>query len=413
MKILNLSTYDYGGAGSAVLRINEVLINLNHTSKVVVFNKKSKDQNVIQLTDGNFNLLLKKIYRKVYHEFQKLLTFKFIEKFNFFNYSEVSRYVKPKLILNKLDYIPEVIIIHYTSHFINFKTIYELQQLTKASVVFNMLDTAFLTGGCHYSWNCLGYHNRCSDCSALLIQKDVSIRNHNFKSYYLNKMYSVKLVASSSWAINQAKMSSLFKNFEKRLIYYPIDQNIFKPNKFNSPNTKKNILFGTQDFRILGKGIVYFEKALEELSLILQKNQINNIEIRIVGGGKLKLKIPSNFKVNYLGKLPMAKLINEYSKADVFVCSSIEDNGPMMINEALMCGSPVVCFDVGIGPDLVNNSTGYLAQNFSYKDLAKGIYKVLFDSDIEKLKNESRNLAINKYGTKIVANSWERLVNNI
>jgi glycosyltransferase involved in cell wall biosynthesis len=413
MKILNISTYDYGGAGSAVLRINKVLINLNHTSKVVVFNKKSKDQNVIQLTDGNFNLLLKKIYRKVYHELQKLLAFKFVEKYNFFNYSEESRYVKPKLILNKLDYIPEVIIIHYTSHFINFKTIYELQQLTKARVIFSMLDTAFLTGGCHYSWNCLGYHNRCSDCSALLIQKDVSIRNHNFKSHYLNKMHSVKLVASSSWAINQAKMSSLFKNFEKRLIYYPIDQNIFKPNKFNSPNTKKNILFGTQDFRILGKGIVYFEKALEELSLILQKNQINNIEIRIVGGGKLKLKIPSNFKVNYLGKLPMAKLINEYSKADVFVCSSIEDNGPMMINEALMCGSPVVCFDVGIGPDLVNNSTGYLAQNFSYKDLAKGIYKVLFDSDIEKLKNESRNLAINKYGTKIVANSWERLVNNI
>jgi len=26
MKILNLSTYDYGGAGSAVLRINVVLI---------------------------------------------------------------------------------------------------------------------------------------------------------------------------------------------------------------------------------------------------------------------------------------------------------------------------------------------------------------------------------------------------
>ena len=43
MRILNLSTYDYGGAGSAVLRIHEVLINLNHTSKVVVFNKKSND----------------------------------------------------------------------------------------------------------------------------------------------------------------------------------------------------------------------------------------------------------------------------------------------------------------------------------------------------------------------------------
>ena len=60
MKILNISTYDYGGAGNAVLRINEVFIKLNHTSKVVVFNKRSKDENVIQLTNGDFNLLLKK-----------------------------------------------------------------------------------------------------------------------------------------------------------------------------------------------------------------------------------------------------------------------------------------------------------------------------------------------------------------
>ena len=412
MKILNISTYDYGGAGSAVLRINETLISLNNTSKVIVFNKKSKDQNVIQLTDGNFNLFLKKIYRKVYHELQKAFVFKFVKKYNFFNYSEESRYIKPVVILKKLDFIPDIIIVHYTSHFINYKTIYELQQLTKARIIFNMLDTAFLTGGCHYSWNCLGYHNKCSDCSALLIQKDMSIKNHSFKSYYLNKMHSVKLVASSSWAINQAKKSSLFKDFEKELIYYPIDQNIFKPKKFNSSNSKKIIFFGTQDFKILGKGVIYFEKALEELEIILQKEQINNIEIRIVGGGESKLKISSNFKVNYLGKLPIMKLINEYSKADVFVCSSIEDNGPMMINEALMCGSPVVCFDVGIGPDLVNNSTGYLAQNFSYEDLAKGIYKVLFDSDLEKLKNESRNTAINKYGNTIVKNSWERLINN-
>jgi glycosyltransferase involved in cell wall biosynthesis len=413
MNILNISTYDYGGAGSAVLRINETLISLNNTSKVIVFNKKSKDQNVIQLTDGNFNLFLKKIYRKVYHELQKSFVFKFVKKYNFFNYSEQSRYIKPIVILNKLDFTPEIIIVHYTSHFINFKTIYELQQLTKARIIFNMLDTAFLTGGCHYSWNCLGFHNKCSDCSALLIQKDMSIKNHSFKSHYLNKMHSVKLVASSSWAINQAKKSSLFKNFEKELIYYPIDQNIFKPKKVNFSNSKKNIFFGTQDFKILGKGVIYFEKALVELEIILQKKQMNNIEIRIVGGGESKLKISSSFKVNYLGKLPMAKLIDEYSKADVFVCSSIEDNGPMMINEALMCGSPVVCFDVGIGPDLVNNSTGYLAQNFSYKDLAKGIYKVLFDSDLEKLKNESRNTAINKYGNTIVKNSWERLINNI
>ena len=414
LNILNLSTYDYGGAGSAVLRINQVLISLNHNSKVVVFNKRSNSRNVFQLTDGNFNLLLKKIYRKIYHELQKSLTFKYIKKYNFFNYSENSRYINPKLILSKLKFNPDVIIIHYTSHFINFKTIYELQQLTKARIIFNMLDTAFLTGGCHYSWNCLGYHNKCLDCSALLMQKDMAVKNHNFKSFYLNKMDSVQLVASSSWAINQAKKSSLFEKIEKNLIYYPIDQNIYKPKKSNKTRLKKNIFFGTQDFRVLGKGVIYFEKALKELELLLHEDQIKEIEIRIVGGvSNPKLKLSPNFNVSYLGKLSRGKLINEYRKADVFVCSSIEDNGPMMINEALMCGSPVVCFDVGIGPDLVNGSNGFLAQNFLYKDLANGIYKVLFESDLEMLKYESRKTAINKYGNKIVKNSWERLINNV
>ena len=176
MKILNLSTYDYGGAGSAVLRINEVLISLNHNSKVVVFNKKSHNKNVIQLTDRNCNLLLKKIYRKFNHELKKLFVFQFVKKYNFFNYSEKSRYIKPNLSLKKLDFKPEIIIIHYTSHFINFKTIYELQMLTKARIIFNMLDTAFLTGGCHYSWECLGYQSECANCSALKIKKNTSIK---------------------------------------------------------------------------------------------------------------------------------------------------------------------------------------------------------------------------------------------
>ena len=412
MKILNISTYDYGGAGSAVLRINEVLVNLNHTSKIVVFNQKSKDQNVIQLTNGNPNLLLKKIYRKIHHNFQKLLTFKFIEKYNFFNYSEESRYIKPTLILKKLDYTPEVIIIHYTSHFINFKTIYELQQLTNAKVIFNMLDTAFLTGGCHYSWNCIGYQNKCSDCSALLTRKDLSIRNHNFKTKYLNKMHSVKLVASSSWAINQAKMSSMFKDFEKSLIYYPLDDFFFKPgNKklirenLNIPTDKKVIFLGAHQINDPRKGINFAIKSLALLYRDLSESEREKIAIVTAGNKNLNSLI--NFQCFHFGIVSSDVLADLYSSSDIFLCPSVEDNGPMMINEAVLSGCAIVSFNVGVSQDLVSSENGYLAENFNEHDLFLGLKKVL-NSDMLYLNKTSREIGMKYLTKKVISKSWQK-----
>ena len=414
MKILNISTYDYGGAGSAVLRINEVLINLNHTSKVVVFNKKSKDQNVIQLTNGNPNLLLKKIYRKIHHDFQKLLTFKFIEKYNFFNYSEESRYIKPTLILKKLDYTPEVIIIHYTSHFINFKAIYDLQQLTKAKVIFNMLDTAFLTGGCHYSWNCLGYQNKCSDCSALIIQKNMAMKNHAFKKYFLNKMHSVQLVASSSWAINQAKMSSLFKNLEKSLIYYPLDETFFKPrNKklirenLNIPIDNKVIFLGAHQISDPRKGIDFALKSLALLYSDLSESEREKIAIVTAGNKDLNSLI--NFQCFHFGIVSSDVLAELYSSSDIFLCPSVEDNGPMMINEAVLSGCAIVSFNVGVSQDFVSSENGYLAENFNEHDLFLGLKKVL-NSDMLSLNKTSREIGMKYLTKKVISKSWQKIL---
>lgn len=414
MKILNISTYDYGGAGSAVLRINEVLINLNHISKVVVFNKKSKDQNVIQLTNANPNLLIKKIYMKIYHDFQKLLTFKFIKKYNFFNYSEESRYFNSTLILKKLDYTPEVLIIHYTSHFINFKVIYELQQLTKAKVIFNMLDTAFLTGGCHYSWNCLGYHNKCSDCSALIIQKNMAMKNHAFKKYFLNKMHSVQLVASSSWAINQAKMSSLFKNFEKSLIYYPLDETFFKPrNKklirenLNIPIDKKVIFLGAHQISDPRKGIDFAIKSLALLYRDLSESEREKIAIITAGNKDLNSLI--KFRCFHFGIVSSNVLAELYSSSDIFLCSSVEDNGPMMINEAVLSGCAIVSFNVGVSQDFVSSENGYLAENFNEHDLFLGLKKVL-NSDMLYFSKTSREIGMKYLTKKVISKSWKKIL---
>ena len=111
-----------------------------------------------------------------------------------------------------------------------------------------------------------------------------------------------------------------------------------------------------------------------------------------------------------MGKLSIEALVNAYGVADVFLCSSIEDNGPMMINEALMCGTPVVCFKVGIGNDLVSKKTGYLSKKFDSEDLAHGLMQVLFDSDLQKMSQYCRDFALSHYSNEKIKNAWKQLI---
>ncbi len=79
----------------------------------------------------------------------------------------------------------------------------------------------------------------------------------------------------------------------------------------------------------------------------------------------------------------LAKL---YSSCDIFLCPSVEDNGPMMINEAVLSGCAIVSFDVGVSQDLVSDINGYLAENFNDYDLFLGL-RSLLNCDLEVLSS--------------------------
>ena len=67
-----------------------------------------------------------------------------------------------------------------------------------------------------------------------------------------------------------------------------------------------------------------------------------------------------------------------YQAADLFVCPSVEDAGPMMIPEAMLCGTPVVAFNTGGAPDLIEHGrTGFLAELTRADALATGIESML------------------------------------
>ncbi|MFC1760092.1 glycosyltransferase, partial [Candidatus Neomarinimicrobiota bacterium] len=72
------------------------------------------------------------------------------------------------------------------------------------------------------------------------------------------------------------------------------------------------------------------------------------------------------------------RLASAFQAADLFVCPSIEDAGPMMINQSIMCGTPVVSFKMGVALDLIHTGiTGYRATLRDINDMATGIKYIL------------------------------------
>jgi len=88
----------------------------------------------------------------------------------------------------------------------------------------------------------------------------------------------------------------------------------------------------------------------------------------------------------------------------------------MMINEAIMCGTPVVAFDMGVAPDLVHTGrTGYKAKLKDSKDLARGIAEILHlnKEEYSEMSNNCSELGLRLCHPKVQMEGFEKLLKAI
>jgi glycosyltransferase involved in cell wall biosynthesis len=224
---------------------------------------------------------------------------------------------------------------------------------------------------------------------------------YNFKKKWIEDI-DLTVVAGTEHQYKQLIKSSLFIENEKLKILLGIDDEIFKPGDvknarkiLNLPLNKKIILCGAVTVAEKRKG---FKELVESLNILKYNEPNMDIHIAIAGninGSELN-QIP--YRYTLLGRLNHLELAFAFQAADVFVSPSIEDSGPMMVNQSIMCGTPVVSFAVGVSLDLViNGITGYIAKLGEVNDLEKGIKFVLKQKDQEKraMSQNCREIAQN------------------
>lgn len=140
-----------------------------------------------------------------------------------------------------------------------------------------------------------------------------------------------------------------------------------------------------------------------------------NIQLRIAGsvGDKeyaqeqqqwiLENKLDKH--VHLLGRISTQEVMKELSSASIYALTSLEENSPMGIEEAMAVGVPVVTSNRCGMPYMVkNNETGYLINPFDEKNIADKIKKII-DSEQLKLAMEkkSKALALDLYHSENVA----------
>ena len=85
-----------------------------------------------------------------------------------------------------------------------------------------------------------------------------------------------------------------------------------------------------------------------------------------------------------------------FSAADLFVFPTRADNLPLILQESLACGTPIVSFKVGGVPDLVRPGiTGYLASPENANDFCNGIVQLLEDQNLRNsMSKNCRAIAV-------------------
>ena len=412
MNVLLLNTFDnQGGAAIATYRLHRGLRFIGINSHLLVQGKKTDDYNVIgPITKWQKVLAILRPYLDgvatyFYSKCQK-------EIFS-------SAWLPEKLASKVVKLKPDIVHLFWVNGgFLRVETLKKFKQ----PIVWTLHDMWPFTGGCHYDDECGKFQQSCGNCPILNSERERDLSRRIWKRKQKSwEDVPIVVVATSHWLAKMARSSSLFKDQRVEVIPNGIDTEIYKPgNKeaaraaYNLPQDKHLILFSafsaTVDKR---KGNQFLVLALEKMS---QAGWGSKTELVIIGASRPENPPDMGMKVHYMGhmhdEISQALL---YSAANVVVAPSMQENLSNTVMESLACGTPVVAFDIGGMPDMIEHQiNGYLATPFEPNDLADGMMWVLENENRrETLSQRARQTVEGRYALKTVAKDYLALYQSI
>jgi glycosyltransferase involved in cell wall biosynthesis len=386
MKVLHINQSDIeGGAAIAGYRLHQGLLAAGHDSKILAGTTKAKSDRVATIPRNKS--LERNLLRFTWRAGLPYLAH--VNSFSLPNHP----FFQSADILNFHNL--------HTGYF-SYLAISKLTQLKPA--ILTLHDMWSFTGHCAYSNECDRWKTGCGKCpdptSYPSSARDATAIEWKLKNHTYAKS-NITVVAPSKWLADQAK-DSMLSRFPIHQIPYGIDTTIYQPldryqcrHALGLPTDKQILLFAAANTIDLRKGGDLLWKALEALPEATKQNTL----LLILGAGDTQIPnigIPA-ISMGYVESDRLKATI--YSAADLFVFPTRADNLPLVLQESMACGTPMVSFKIGGVPDLVRpNITGYLAAPEDALDLRDGIVQLLNNRNLlSHMRQQCRSIALAEY----------------
>lgn len=230
-----------------------------------------------------------------------------------------------------------------------------------------------------------------------------------------------QVICPSSWMADQARESTLTKEWPVHVIPNAIDLETWRPaaraearTALGLPTRAKVVLFGAgSGLKDHHKGGDLLLEAIAHLSETRNFDRQKTVLV-IFGQGGAPFEI-GKIRVMFLGKLDDAGLRQAYSAANVMVVPSRLDNFPSTAVEAQACGIPVVAFRAGGLADIIQDTqTGFLNKPFDVVQLANSIRSILENQRLERdLGRAARARAEAQWSPETVAKQYVEVFHEV
>ena len=406
MKILLINRSDLrGGAAIAAFRLMNALNANGQQAKMMVQEKLSDNDNVVQLGSNltnRWNFLAERTRIFARNRFSRR---------NLFDVSVADR----GLSVTNHPLFREAEIIHL--HWINqgMLSLNEIGRILSSGkkVIWTMHDMWPFTGICHHAAGCDRYESGCGCCPYLAVPSQQDLSHQRFLAKQATYARgSVTFVACSNWLKRLAEKSPLTRGHQLLSIPNPIDTTHYKPmdkrearDRLGLPQEKKILLFAAAKASDPRKGRDYLIKASRILA-----EQGEEIQILIAGSHGEEMQQQLALPTTIMGYVTPSEMPSLYNAVDLYVTSSLLENLPNTIMEAMACGTPCVAFNTGGIPEMIDHrKNGYVARYKDVEELANGIRWALQEEIHASLSASARTKAEEMYAQEKAANEYLKI----
>jgi glycosyltransferase involved in cell wall biosynthesis len=254
---------------------------------------------------------------------------------------------------------------------------------------------------------------------------------HPYQSEWLNKFYIAiekaaakktdYFISVADAMTKQAKAAGIGLDKPYITVYSAVDEEAFlspipeeKRLQFRTQHriSKDTIVLVTIARLFMLKGHDYIIESAKTLA-----KKYENVMWLFVGNGNLSDKFQRQVnelgladRIKFPGLLPPSRIPLAIQASDILVHCSLREGLARTLPQAMLCGKPVISFDVDGAKEVVNENTGRLIEPKNVEKLTQACAELIEDADLRKRLGENgRESVKRKFAPEQMVNTVEKV----